>query len=86
MSDTPETDFTERALGQAAHPILLHLCRRLERQRDYHREGVASLRRVIDELQECARLWSMAHTPMSTLEASDRLIRACRQWRKATDD
>ena len=55
MSNTPETDHIENNLGDAAHPILLSFCRRLERERDSWREAAYSLGEAIppswEELQ-----------------------------------
>jgi hypothetical protein len=46
MSDTPETDYLEVQLGQAAmhsHPILWEHSRRMERERDEAREQIKEL-------------------------------------------
>ena len=53
-STTPETDHLERNLGNAAHPVLLSFCRKLERERDILRRwttvnGVIDLERELDE-------------------------------------
>ena len=41
MTDTPETDHIEKNLGNAAHPVLLSFCRRLERERDELRNALS---------------------------------------------
>lgn len=40
MTNTPETDYIENNMGNAAHPVLSSFCRKLESERDVAREAL----------------------------------------------
>lgn len=48
MNDTPESDYLESNLGNAAHPALSSFCRKLEHERDEAREQRDRLAEAVD--------------------------------------
>ena len=94
--NTPETDHLERNLGNAAHPVLLSFCRKLERERDILRRwttvnGVIELERELDEaraqrdearetIAATLRVWRTSKSIHAMRKIPNQPIRAVWRW------
>ena len=73
MSDTPETDHLENNLSNAAHPALLFLSRKIERERD----------RALADLEFRRDLYKLQSERLEGIERErDEAVRSCHIWQK----
>lgn len=57
MTDTPETDHIENNMGNAAHPILLSFCRKLERERAKLVAELIKEREILDNADKHSKMY-----------------------------
>ena len=82
----PETDHIEKNLGNAAHPILLSFCRKLERERNEARELLREIRDdEVNAQDECDK-FLRDHVPSELSKVTEQRDRLAETLIKCRED